>query len=59
MKEAKNITTLFLDIGGVLLTNGRSHESRPIKQIIINKKFNHGKSIFRHNEGSVIGRNAS
>ncbi len=28
MKEAKNITTLFLDIGGVLLTKGWGHESR-------------------------------
>ncbi len=28
MKEAKIITTLFPDIGGVLLTNGWSHESR-------------------------------
>ncbi len=28
MKETKNITTLFLDIGGVLLTNGWGHESR-------------------------------
>lgn len=28
MIAAKNITTLFLDIGGVLLTNGWGHESR-------------------------------
>ena len=30
MKEAKNITTLFLDIGGVLLTNGWGNESRKL-----------------------------
>ena len=30
MKETKNITTLFLDIGGVLLTNGWGHKSRNI-----------------------------
>ena len=28
MKEVKNITPLFLDVGGVLLTNGWVHESR-------------------------------
>ncbi len=28
MKKARNITTLFLDVGGVLLTNGWGHESR-------------------------------
>ena len=36
MKEAKNITTLFLDIGGVLLTNGWGHESRNLAA----EKFN-------------------
>lgn len=36
MEEAKNITTLFLDIGGVLLTNGWGHESRHLAA----KKFN-------------------
>ena len=36
MIEAKNITTLFLDIGGVLLTNGWGHESRNLAA----KKFN-------------------
>ena len=30
MKEAKNITTIFLDIGGVLLTNGWGHKSRKL-----------------------------
>ncbi|MEZ4664039.1 MAG: hypothetical protein R2911_41430 [Caldilineaceae bacterium] len=28
MREQPKITTLFLDIGGVLLTNGWDHESR-------------------------------
>ena len=28
MKEAPAITCLFLDIGGVLLTNGWDHEAR-------------------------------
>ena len=36
MKEAKNITTLFLDIGGVLLTNGWGHKSRNLAA----EKFN-------------------
>lgn len=36
MKEVKNITTLFLDVGGVLLTNGWGHESRNLAA----EKFN-------------------
>jgi putative hydrolase of the HAD superfamily len=36
MKETKNIKTLFLDIGGVLLTNGWGHESRRLAA----EKFN-------------------
>ena len=36
MKEAKNIKTLFLDIGRVLLTNGSGHESRNLAA----EKFN-------------------
>ncbi|MBU0695085.1 MAG: HAD-IA family hydrolase [Bacteroidetes bacterium] len=30
MKESRNITTLFLDIGGVLLTKGWGHKSRKL-----------------------------
>ena len=36
MKEPNNITTLFIDIGGVLLTNGWDHESRNLAA----EKFN-------------------
>jgi putative hydrolase of the HAD superfamily len=36
MKRAKNITTLFLDIGGVLLTNGWDHHARRLAA----RKFN-------------------
>ncbi|MBK5271456.1 MAG: HAD-IA family hydrolase [Bacteroidia bacterium] len=36
MKTTENITTLFLDIGGVLLTNGWGHESRNL----VAEKFN-------------------
>ena len=30
MKKSSSITTLFLDIGGVLLTDGWGHESRKL-----------------------------
>jgi putative hydrolase of the HAD superfamily len=40
MKEPTNITTLFIDIGGVLLTNGWDHESRNLAA----EKFNLDKS---------------
>lgn len=30
MKKATSITCLFLDVGGVLLTNGWGHESRAL-----------------------------
>ena len=30
MKEAKSITTLFLDVDGMLLTNGWDHQSRTL-----------------------------
>ena len=30
MKHSTEITTLFLDIGGVLLTNGWGHQSRAL-----------------------------
>lgn len=40
MKSSTNITTLFLDIGEVLLTNGWGHESRQLAAEQFNFDYN-------------------
>jgi len=39
MNESTPITTLFLDIGGVMLTNGWGHESRRKAADVFNLDF--------------------
>ncbi len=46
MKRATPITTLFLDIGGVLLTNGWDHAAR--QQAAINFKLEAAEVEERH-----------
>ena len=40
MKKLIPVTTLFLDIGGVMLTNGWGHESRRLAADVFNLDFN-------------------
>ena len=47
MKNKESITTLFLDIGGVLLTNGWDHASRALAATTFNLDFKEMES--RHN----------
>ena len=46
MKKSRSITTLFLDIGGVLLTNGWGHHAR--KQAATNFKLELAEMEDRH-----------
>ena len=46
MKKTVPITTLFLDVGGVLLTNGWDHQSR--KRAAIHFKLNLTEMQERH-----------
>ena len=58
MKPPTEITTLFLDIGGVLLSNGWGHESRKLAAETFNLNYNdmqarHKLTMVTHEEGKL------
>ena len=58
MKPSTEITTLFLDIGGVLLSNGWGHESRKLAAETFNLNYNdmqarHKLTMVTHEEGKL------
>ena len=58
MKTEKNITTLFLDIGGVLLSNGWGHEFRQkaVDKFHLDKvevEERHGIMFVTYEEGKI------